>query len=87
MLDPARQENKTGFLAETGRLFTLYNPGMGTCASSSHYIHVGKLLQWGGGGGGVPEGVGDNSNPPAVRERKQDFSFCFSIRGGGGELA
>lgn len=37
-----------------------------------------------GGGVGVPEGVGDNSNPPAVRERKQDFSFCFSIRGVGG---
>lgn len=37
-----------------------------------------------GGWGGVPEGVGDNSNPPAVSERKQDFSFCFSIRGVGG---
>lgn len=72
VLDPARQENKTGFLADTGRLFTLYNPGMWTCASSSHYIHVGK-----------PRRASElTATPPAVRERKQDCSFCFSIRGG-----
>lgn len=76
MLDPARQENKTGFLAETGRLFTLYNPGMRTCASSSHYIHVGKLLQW-GGVGGLPEGLGDNSNSPCSKKKKTRSQFLF----------
>lgn len=75
MLDPARQENKTGFLAEAGRLFTLYNPGMGTCASSSHYIHVGKLLWW---GGGVPEGLGDNSSK---RKKTRSQFLFFNERG------
>lgn len=76
VLDPARQENKTGFLAETGRLFTLYNPGMRTCASSSHRVHVGKLFRW-----GASSEI--TATPLQWEKRKQDRSFCFSIRGWG----